>query len=95
MLKELPKWQISREGKGSAEQIYRTFEFKNYYQTIAFVNAVAWIAHHEDHHPCLEIRYNSCTVRYWTHAINALSENDFICASKVNNLFSEMNRNTS
>ena len=51
-----------------------------------FVNAVAAIAHREDHHPDLEVSYNSCTVRYTTHAIKGLSENDFICAAKVNAL---------
>lgn len=66
--------------------ISKTFHFKNYYPTIAFVNAVAWIAHHEDHHPELTVTYNSCTVAYTTHAINGLSENDFICAAKVDAL---------
>ncbi len=63
--------------------ILKRYEFKNYYQTMAFVNAVAWIAHSEDHHPDMEVSYRSCRVRYTTHAVGGLSENDFICAAKV------------
>lgn len=68
--------------------IVKRFEFKNYYQTISFVNAVAWIAHNEDHHPDLEVSYRFCRVRYSTHAVGGLSENDFICAAKVDALVS-------
>jgi len=66
--------------------ISRTFRFKNYHQTIAFVNAIAWIAHREDHHPELSVGYNYCTVHFSTHAIKGLSDNDFICAAKLNTL---------
>ena len=66
--------------------IQKTFHFKNYYQTLSFVNAVAWIAHQEDHHPDLQFGYKTCTVRYSTHAVQGLSENDFICAAKVDAL---------
>ena len=71
-----------------ASEIARTFKFKNYYQTMAFVNALAWIAHGEDHHPDLEVGYNRCHVRYSTHAIGGLSQNDFICAAKIDALLS-------
>lgn len=67
--------------------ISKTYRFKNYYQTIAFVNAIAWLSHREDHHPGLGVSYNECRVEYTTHAIHGLSENDFICASKVEALF--------
>jgi 4a-hydroxytetrahydrobiopterin dehydratase len=67
-------------------EIVRTYTFKNYYQTMAFVNALAWVAHTEDHHPDLEVGYKTCKVRYSTHAIGGISENDFICAAKVNAL---------
>ncbi len=67
--------------------INKTYHFKDYYQTMAFVNAVAWMAHREDHHPNLAVTYNSCQVEYTTHAIHGLSENDFICAAKVDALF--------
>ncbi len=67
--------------------IGKVFDFKNYYQTMAFVNAVAWLSHREDHHPDLNVSYNKCHVEYSTHAINGLSENDFICAAKVDALF--------
>ena len=68
------------------QHIRRSFRFKNYYQTIAFVNALAWVAHTEDHHPDLEVGYNRCHIRYSTHAIGGLSDNDFICAAKIDAL---------
>jgi 4a-hydroxytetrahydrobiopterin dehydratase len=67
--------------------ISKKFVFKDYYQTIAFVNAIAWMTHREDHHPDLMVTFNSCLVEYTTHAIHGLSENDFICAAKVEALF--------
>jgi 4a-hydroxytetrahydrobiopterin dehydratase len=75
-------WQLDDDGK----RIEREFSFKNYYETMAFVNAAAWVAHREDHHPDLEIGYNRCRVAYHTHAIGGLSENDFICAAKTDAL---------
>lgn len=79
-LATLPGWELA-DGR-----ISRKFELKNYYQTLAFVNAVAWIAHTENHHPDMEVSYKFCTIRYSTHAVGGLSENDFICAAKVNAL---------
>jgi 4a-hydroxytetrahydrobiopterin dehydratase len=73
----IPGWEQADKA------ISKRFEFKNYCQTMAFVNAVAWIAHSEDHHPDLEVSYRFCRVRYLTHAVGGLSENDFICAAKV------------
>ncbi|OHC62064.1 MAG: 4a-hydroxytetrahydrobiopterin dehydratase [Rhodocyclales bacterium GWA2_65_20] len=67
--------------------IGKTWHFKNYHETMAFVNAAAWISHREDHHPDLAVGYNQCTVTYTTHAIGGLSENDFICAAKIDALF--------
>jgi len=84
-LAKVEGWTLDGDGK----VIYREYRFKNYYQTMAFVNAVAWIAHQEDHHPDLEVGYNRCLVRYATHAIGGLSENDFICAAKVNALLEQ------
>ena len=69
-----------------ALEISKTFKFKNFYETMAFVNALAWVANTEDHHPDLEIGYSRCHVRYSTHAIGGLSNNDFICAAKINKL---------
>ncbi|HEY8749283.1 MAG TPA: 4a-hydroxytetrahydrobiopterin dehydratase [Tepidisphaeraceae bacterium] len=66
-----------------AGEIFKTFAFKNYYETIAFVNATAWVSHREDHHPDLEVGYNKCTIRYSTHSVGGLSDNDFICAAKI------------
>jgi 4a-hydroxytetrahydrobiopterin dehydratase len=67
-------------------RIEKTFEFKNFHETIAFVNAVAWIAHVEDHHPDLAVSYDRCVVRYSTHSVGGISINDFICAAKVDAL---------
>jgi len=69
------------------QTIHKCYDFKDYYQTMAFVNAVAWMTHKENHHPDLAVGYNTCQVTYSTHAINGLSENDFICAAKVDALF--------
>lgn len=66
--------------------ISKLFEFKGFYKTMAFVNAVAWIANQEGHHPDLEVSYNKCLVKFTTHAIDGLSDNDFICAAKVDKL---------
>ncbi len=82
LLQQTPGWEINEGG----DEIVRTYEFKNYYQTMAFVNALAWVAHREDHHPDIEVGYKRCRVRYSTHAIGGLSENDFICAAKINAL---------
>ncbi len=81
LLTQLEGWQQ----QGSS--ITKTYAFKNYYQTIAFVNALAWMTHKEDHHPELTAGYNSCCIVYSTHAIHGLSENDFICAAKADALF--------
>jgi 4a-hydroxytetrahydrobiopterin dehydratase len=77
-----------RGWKKTGGKISRTFSFENYYQTMAFVNAVAWISHAEDHHPDLEVGYNRCVVSYSTHSVGGLSESDFVCAAKVNELTS-------
>lgn len=66
--------------------ITKTFDFPDYGQTIAFVNAVAWVAQREDHHPDLHVGYHTCRVDYRTHAVQGISENDFICAAKVDAL---------
>lgn len=75
-------WTLSEDGT----EISREFRFANYYETMAFVNAGAWISHREDHHPDLEVGYNRCRVRYSTHAIGGLSDNDFICAARMDGL---------
>ena len=80
MLKQLKGW-IVEDGK-----LVKLYPFTNYYQTMAFVNAVAWVSHREDHHPDLLVGYNKCRVRYSTHSVGGLSENDFICAAKIDRL---------
>lgn len=79
------KWRLDAQAKF----IEREFEFVDFRRTIEFVNAVAWIANGQDHHPNLEISYNRCKVRFSTHAAGGLTVNDFICAAKVDALFSE------
>lgn len=66
--------------------IEKTYTFKNYHETMAFVNALAWIAHAEDHHPDLLVKYSSCQVRFNTHSVSGISINDFICAAKADAL---------
>lgn len=76
------QWNLATDHKAINAQ----FNFRNYWQTSAFVNAVVWIAHQEDHHPDICFGYKTCTVSYSTHAIGGLSENDFICAAKIDAL---------
>jgi 4a-hydroxytetrahydrobiopterin dehydratase len=85
LLEQVPGWQVSDDGK----KIHRRFEFKGFYKTMAFINAMAWIANQEGHHPDFEAGYNYCLVHFTTHAIDGLSENDFICAAKLNALLDE------
>ncbi len=68
-------------------RIEKTFSFANYHETLAFVNALAWIAHHEDHHPDLEVHYNRCVVAFSTHSAGGVTLNDVICAAKAERLF--------
>ena len=82
LLKTLNDWTLNDD----STEISRAFRFKNFHQTMEFVNALAWIAHQEDHHPDLEVGYSRCKVRYSTHAIGGLSDNDFICAAKIDAL---------
>jgi 4a-hydroxytetrahydrobiopterin dehydratase len=80
MLGKIEGWE---HGEG---EIAKLFTFKNFYHTMAFVNAVAWVAHTQDHHPDMEVGYKTCRVRYRTHVVEGLTENDFICAAKVDEL---------
>ena len=75
-------WRIADDGKS----LRRAYGFKDFYRTMAFVNAVAWVANVEDHHPDLEVGYNYCRLVFATHSIGGLSENDFICAAKLDAL---------
>ncbi len=82
LLRELNDWQLQADDN----EIYREFKFRNFHQTMAFVNAIAWISNQENHHPDLKIGYDYCNIAYSTHAIGGLSDNDFICAAKVDAL---------
>lgn len=83
MRRAIPDWQVQ------GQRITRAFRFKDFSDTMAFVNAVAWVAHREDHHPDLEVGYSTVRVTYWTHAIEGLSENDFICAARIDALLKD------
>jgi len=82
MLGEVPGWSLSDDGR----MISRRFEFKGFYKTMSFINAMAWVVNKENHHPDFSAGYNFCEVGFTTHEIDGLSENDFICAAKVNAL---------
>jgi 4a-hydroxytetrahydrobiopterin dehydratase len=75
-------WSLSDDGKS----IFQEYRFAAFARTIAFVNAVAWVATTEGHHPDMQVSYGSCVVCYTTHAIDGLSDNDFICAAKIDRL---------
>ena len=85
LILEVPGWELAEEGRA----LTRTFKFDNYYRTMAFVNALAYVAHQEDHHPDLGVHYDRAVVRYSTHDVGGLSENDFICAAKAEALVAE------
>ncbi len=80
LLSHVDGWEVEKD------ELVKTFQFEDHYQTMAFVNAVAWISHREDHHPRLVVGYDSCSVAYSTHTVGGLSENDFVCAAKVDHL---------
>jgi 4a-hydroxytetrahydrobiopterin dehydratase len=77
----LPGWQLN------GDRIEKSFSFANYYETMAFVNALAWISHREDHHPDLGVYYNRCVVAYSTHSAGGVTLNDVICAAKAERLY--------
>ncbi len=84
MLKALPTWQLNEAGTA----LIKDYQFKNFHYTMSFVNALAYIANQENHHPDLTLGYNYCQITLTTHAIHGLSENDFILAAKIDQLSS-------
>lgn len=83
-LAAVPGWRLS--GDGADVAIEKSLRFANFHDTMAFVNAVAFIAHTQDHHPDLSVHYSSCTVRWATHDVQGLSDTDFDCAARVDAL---------
>lgn len=79
------RWSVSEDQKSLQCQL----AFNNFYETMAFVNALAWIANIENHHPDLEVGYNYCRVTFMTHALQGITHNDFICAAKMDQLLAE------
>ncbi|MEP6634218.1 MAG: 4a-hydroxytetrahydrobiopterin dehydratase [Luteimonas sp.] len=79
LLPQIPDWKLAENGAA----LTRTFKFEDYYRTMSFVNALAHMANREDHHPDLGVHYGRCEVRYSTHDVGGLSENDFVCAAKA------------
>ena len=84
-LATIDNWKLV--GDGPTVAIEKTFTFANYFETMAFVNAVAFIAHVQDHHPDLSVHYNRCVVRFNTHDVGGISVSDFDCASQIDALF--------
>ena len=82
LLPEVAGWELAESGHA----LTKTFKFKDYYRTMSFVNALAHMANREDHHPDLGVHYDRCVVRYSTHDVGGLSENDFICAARADAL---------
>ncbi len=82
LMPQIKDWQVVN----NSTELYKEYRFKDFYQTMAFVNAIAWIANQENHHPDIKVGYNYCDITYKTHALNGLSQNDFICAAKIDKL---------
>lgn len=82
LLPQVPGWELVEDGRA----LSRTFRFADYHRTMSFVNALAHVAHAQDHHPDLSVHYDRCVVRFSTHDVGGLSENDFICAAKADAL---------
>jgi 4a-hydroxytetrahydrobiopterin dehydratase len=82
LLAEVPGYRVD----DARSKISKEYSFTDFYETIAFVNALAYIANQEDHHPDLAVSYNKCQVAFTTHDAGGLTENDFICAARVNAL---------
>ncbi len=80
LLSHVDDWEVI-DGR-----LEKTFTFANHYETMAFVNAVAWTSHREDHHPEMVVGYDTCALRYDTHTVKGLSRNDFLCAAKADHL---------
>lgn len=90
-LAHLNGWKLSggdadSDADGHAVAIEKTFTFANYFETIAFVNAVAFVAHSQDHHPDMLVHYNRCVVRFNTHEVKGISQTDFDCATQIDAL---------
>jgi len=85
-LAKLEDWKLT--GDGPSVAIEKTFEFANYYETISFVNALAFIANRQNHHPDLSVYFNRCHVRFSTHDVKGISATDFECAVAVDALLS-------
>ncbi len=82
-LAELPEW------RSDGKRLHRRYRFADYWETIAFVNALAYVVHREDHHPELDVTYDGVDVRFDTHSVGGISQNDFICAAKCDALYAD------
>lgn len=86
-LAQLSGWSL--DGDGNQVAIYKTYTFSNYYETIAFVNAIAYVAHQQDHHPDLGVHYNRCQVRLNTHDVGGITTTDFASAGQYDALYAK------
>jgi 4a-hydroxytetrahydrobiopterin dehydratase len=91
LLPAVPDWRVeATTGTTTGTRLVRDFALRDYHETIAFVNALAWMVHGENHHPDLQVGYRNCTASWTTHSAgNRLSENDFICAAKADAIYAE------
>jgi 4a-hydroxytetrahydrobiopterin dehydratase len=85
LLGQLDGWAVDE----AQQRLSKTLGFDNYYQTSAFVNAVVWLAHREDHHPEIHFGYRNCRIELSTHAVDGLSMNDFILAARIDRLLKD------
>jgi len=80
LAREVPGWELN----DAQTHLFREEQFRDFHETMAFANAVAWVAHCQDHHPEMEVGFSWCLVRFSTGAVDGLTENDFICAARIN-----------
>lgn len=85
LLGEVPGWAIGDTDR----TLVRSFAFDDFHRTMGFVNAVAFVANQQDHHPDMEVHYGRCVITFSTHSVGGLSENDFICAARINALLDQ------
>ena len=89
LLKDLEGWLIDR---ADILKLVKTFQFNNYAETINFVNLIAKLSEDEDHHPKITVEWGRVCIEWWSHKIEGLHMNDFICAAKSDELFSKVNK---
>lgn len=89
-LSRMPNWKLQTESRaGTTPHLHASYRFANYHETLAFVNALAWRVHEQDHHPDLLVSYDQVTVRWSTHSAGGVTRNDLICAALTDELYAQ------